>query len=391
MKPFQPEQVKTFRAPKYGGVTLSLLSMFVLGSMLVVWNRLPKEKPAPALRVLCDEALRVPVEKAIIQFEGEMNRGISLDFIGPQRPAPHEGKIYDLYICVEGGEANQAPEIKVAVPVAFQKLVLATRKDFSINLSSLAELLEADLAFATCLNTSASGKALEKALTEAGEWNKVMSKSLRAYPSSLQSAAALSSDEELEAVFVWDSVARGFDLRIHRIKELDGAMKAIEARVSKESENPSLAFGFSRFLAAPTKGQFYFAEANFTGVAGDAWTENPELFVYCANQVKEALIPGLEAFEKKFCVKVTAHFIDQPDIAKALGLISRSKAVKSMPDLVFGSMGKANDKLAAHFDLYPDSRVVGENLPVFVHKSTRFPASTRNLLGFMRSWRKDVH
>ncbi len=89
-------------------------------------------------------------------------------------------------------------------------------------------------------------------------------------------------------------------------------------------------------------------------------------------------------------MKVTAHFIDQSDIAKALGLISRSKAVKSMPDLVFGSMGKANDNLAAHFDLSPDSRVVGENLPVFVHKSTRFPASTRNLLGFLRSWRKDV-
>ena len=39
IKPFEPDQVKTFRAPKYTGITLSLLSMFVLTAMFAVWNK----------------------------------------------------------------------------------------------------------------------------------------------------------------------------------------------------------------------------------------------------------------------------------------------------------------------------------------------------------------
>jgi hypothetical protein len=41
MKPFEPDQIKTFRTPKYTGVTLSLLSIFVLASMIAVWDMMP--------------------------------------------------------------------------------------------------------------------------------------------------------------------------------------------------------------------------------------------------------------------------------------------------------------------------------------------------------------
>ena len=84
MKPFNPEKAKVFKTPKYGGVTLALLSMFVLASMLVVWNKLPPENSSTSLKVLCDDALRFPVEHGASRFEREMKVKVSLDFVQAQ-------------------------------------------------------------------------------------------------------------------------------------------------------------------------------------------------------------------------------------------------------------------------------------------------------------------
>ncbi|OUU46591.1 MAG: hypothetical protein CBC16_00130 [Verrucomicrobia bacterium TMED56] len=51
-----------FKTPKFTGVTLSLLSMFVLAAMFVVWEKFPKESPippSPKIKLLCDQRLKV--------------------------------------------------------------------------------------------------------------------------------------------------------------------------------------------------------------------------------------------------------------------------------------------------------------------------------------------
>ena len=89
MKPFNPEEIKTFRAPKYGGVTLSLLSMFVLASMIVVWNKIGEqgqEQFNQSIRVLCDESVSAPVKECAEQFEREMKVKVSIHSTpGPDR------------------------------------------------------------------------------------------------------------------------------------------------------------------------------------------------------------------------------------------------------------------------------------------------------------------
>ena len=81
MKPFNPEEIKTFKAPKYGGVTLSLLSMFVLASMIVVWNKIGKQEQEllnESLSVLCDKSVLIPVKQCAEQFEREMKIKVSV-------------------------------------------------------------------------------------------------------------------------------------------------------------------------------------------------------------------------------------------------------------------------------------------------------------------------
>jgi ABC-type molybdate transport system substrate-binding protein len=382
VKPFNPKQAKTFRAPKYGGVTLSLLSMFVLGSMMVVWNKLPPENSSISLRVLCDEALRKPVEQGASQFEREMKVKVSLDFV--QSQSDQDG--YDLYIPTERTVAKEDGHRSTAIPVAFQSLVLATRKNFSPNLRDLDQLFQENLAYATCQTSSSSGNALEEALTMAGKWKKVISKGKATFPSSVEAAVSLSSENTLEAVFIWDSIARQFDLRIHRLKELEHASGAINAILGKDKENRAQSFQFARFLAAPTKGQFYFAKQGFVGVNGDAWTEKPALYVYCANNAKDLILDKLERFEEHEQVSVDTHFLDQDKIPLAIGLIARSKAKKSLPDLIFGSMGKEGGELSDQFELSSELLDFKEfRIPVYTRKLTRFPSTTRRLLQFLQT------
>ena len=82
MKPFDPSQIKTFRTPKYTGITLSLLSMFVLTSMMVVWDKVYyKEEPLRFLNILCEVSLQQPLVEAAENFKAEYNIQINLDFL----------------------------------------------------------------------------------------------------------------------------------------------------------------------------------------------------------------------------------------------------------------------------------------------------------------------
>ena len=81
IKPFEPDQVKTFRTPKYTGITLSLLSMFVLTAMFAVWNKVsnPAETHHTIL-VLAEKSLQAPLAEISEQFKNELNIRVEYTF-----------------------------------------------------------------------------------------------------------------------------------------------------------------------------------------------------------------------------------------------------------------------------------------------------------------------
>jgi len=83
VKSFKTDQIKTFRTPKYTGISLSLLSMFVLMAMIVVWNKVsvPQEKKN-LVRVLAEEKLNSPLLKIAKEFKKEFNINLDFEFFG---------------------------------------------------------------------------------------------------------------------------------------------------------------------------------------------------------------------------------------------------------------------------------------------------------------------
>lgn len=81
IKPYNPEETKYFKTPKYTGFTLSLLSLFVLASMLVVWQKtstsiIHEDK----ILVLADSSSKEPITHAVNEFIREMNLPVKVSF-----------------------------------------------------------------------------------------------------------------------------------------------------------------------------------------------------------------------------------------------------------------------------------------------------------------------
>ena len=75
---------KVFKTPKYTGVTLALLSMFVLTSMMVVWDRIsdsPNATNSELLEVFCEKSLQPIFRPAIQSFYKKTGIGCNVSFL----------------------------------------------------------------------------------------------------------------------------------------------------------------------------------------------------------------------------------------------------------------------------------------------------------------------
>ena len=356
MKPFNPEEIKTFRAPKYGGVTLSLLSMFVLASMIVVWNKIGEqgqEQFNQSIRVLCDESIAIPVKECAEQFEREMKIKVSihptagLDQNGSKAKGTVNGDAYDLDLFT--GKANGQDLSLNQVPCAFRSIVFATRKDFSPEMTELEEVFQNNLAFSSSPGSAKDGRLLELCLERQAGGGKFFPKERKLIPLPAALALEVASGKNLDGAFMWDFSARNFDLKIHRIRELEPASQTFVCKNERLSSKPPLRLTIRPFPRRPTRGQFYFAKAGFVGVNGDAWAEKPFLYVYCAKPVENFILDEFERFESEALVSIERHFLNEEKMALSLSLIAQSKAKKALPDLVFGLPQNQNAQMPAQF------------------------------------------
>tara|TARA_B110000008_G_scaffold176198_1_gene175742 strand:- start:4366 stop:5241 length:876 start_codon:yes stop_codon:yes gene_type:complete len=131
IKPFEPDQVKTFRTPKYTGITLSLLSMFVLTAMFAVWNKVsdPSETHHSIL-VLAEKSLRAPLTEVSEQFKNELNVRIEYTFCNPNLIQNLEdNQSFDLIISSDNEIQNKDSDrsnFSNKIPIAEKKSTVSS-------------------------------------------------------------------------------------------------------------------------------------------------------------------------------------------------------------------------------------------------------------------------
>jgi hypothetical protein len=69
-----------FRPPKYTGITLSLLSIFVLVSMLAVWEKMAAIPDLPVLHILAWNEAKIPLESARLTYQKEASCLLNISY-----------------------------------------------------------------------------------------------------------------------------------------------------------------------------------------------------------------------------------------------------------------------------------------------------------------------
>ena len=287
--------------------------------MLVVWNKLPEQKTAPDdLIVYCAAGIRKPVEEAVKAYQDEFGVKIALDY---DSSGALEGKLQldvdnnksraDLYIPADLSFANRAMQkglTKESIQLASFNLVLASNPSANLKFTTLDEFLDLDAPFVICNEAAGVGKTTKAVLENLGEWDTFNAAKKASSPRVTDAAAAIAASKVVQAGFLWNTTAKQFGLKIHEIAAFKLIRSKITANVCSSSLKARQALLFARYLAAPSKGQVYFAKHNFTGVDGDKWEENPELIVYCGGVNREAVTETLRDFEKREGCKIVEQF-----------------------------------------------------------------------------------
>ena len=251
MKKYQfDKSPQLIRPPKYSGITLSLLSLFVLVCMLAVWEKMPKDDFQSPLSVWAPAKAEAALRDAVKGFEAETGARLVLTFdsfateneISPQGKQPHDLLIF------EDHSGSGLP----ARPIKKENIVLL------------------------------------------------------AYQKAKPSSAAL------------------------------------VASVPETCRNSILAFQFARYLSAPTRGQFDFANAGWTGVDGDRWSIAPEIKVWISGGLVQDIHPFLTTFEKREGAKIIPETFSGESLLKALEIAGKSESKDFLPDIVYVQDKKQN-------------------------------------------------
>ena len=97
-----------YRQPKYTGITLTLLSVFVLVCMVAVWEKMPKQEKPFVLKGLAWSLYKDAMDPAILAFEKETGIIVQLEYQSKpdslqylQNEKFDENISFDLAICPE--------------------------------------------------------------------------------------------------------------------------------------------------------------------------------------------------------------------------------------------------------------------------------------------------
>jgi hypothetical protein len=262
---------KIFKTPKYTGVTLSLLSMFVLAAMFVVWQKFPKQDPQESeqnISILCDFKLKIPVEKILASFKKE-------------------------YPC-----------------------------SFLINFMDAEELTS----------------ALEN---KSGSY-----------------ADLLIANKTILQKFTYSDYGEGIPFAFEKLSNSPPEQQSGEpflCSIKNDTPHSHLAFALGRYFSAPSRGQFFLAEAGFTGVNGDIWKLRPRVSVLVPKTYEDRTIHIAKKFSELEGVNLDVMGKDELEANATIHLISKSNAKEYFPDLLIGYKELSTDN-KSYFPVTENSR-----------------------------------
>jgi len=297
-------------------VILASVAIALTGIVGLTWR---EQKPSSTdsirpILVYCAAANRAAVEDIIARYRQEFDREVTLEF-GASQTLLSRCEIAgngDLFVPADDSFIDIADEkglVNERIPIASMKCVLAVAKGNPKKITGLADLLAGTLRVVQAdPDATAVGKVTRQSLLSRGLWNE-LHQVTSAYRGTV---ADVANDVQIGAAdvgIVYDAVLGSFpQLEAIEIAELETAVSQVEIGVLTSSKNSAAALHLARFLSAADRGLISFQEKGFETVAGDEWSDKPELKLFAGSMLRPAIEDTIQRFQEREGVVVSTVY-----------------------------------------------------------------------------------
>ena len=336
MKPFDPSQFKTFKTPKYTGVTLSLLSMFVITAMMVIWDKISEQnKPKFFINLVCDDYLQKPLTEIAKSFKEEFNVQVNLNFFKD---------IDEINLTEEGFQ--QSPNILISksipdnsnikiidsIPIIKKEFVLASDSNSTLDTINLNK----NLKIGFYVSNPQAEKIIREKFIEDSRSNLLVP--CMSYEDIL---VKLSKNKLDFGVLPYKTAhQKGLNIIDEEWFRQDGV--TYYCNILESSQRPKLSFQFTRYLTAIDKGQINFVRQHHKTIGEDLWKPLPVISVYCEDIYEENISNLVYILEEKEGIEINLLAPNQSDLLATLISISQSNVQNLIPDLLIVSSETEN-------------------------------------------------
>ncbi|MCA8993138.1 MAG: molybdate ABC transporter substrate-binding protein [Planctomycetaceae bacterium] len=266
------------------------------------------------VRLFCAASNRAVIEEIRADYEAECGEKVEIEY-GPSQTLLTTIEVSgqgDLYLPADTTYLDMAEEkglTEEVFPLADMHLVLCVPKGNPLGIKSFEDLFAPGVRIVQAEpDAAAVGRMTREILTESGQWNRLEEQTT----ATRSTVTEVASDVKLGAAdvgIVYDAVLHTFpELEAVALPEFATGVAHVAVSVIKTSSHPTAAIKFARYAAAHDRGQKRYAEFSFTPANGDAWTETPEMTIYCGSMLRPAIEKTVAEFEQREGAKVTTVY-----------------------------------------------------------------------------------
>lgn len=335
-----------------GAVTLICVLIFLM--RLGPENR---DSDQDRLIVFAAAGMRVPMEEIARQYESEFGVTLEIQYNGSntllnQLQTDRFNEV-DVYLAADDFYTTKAIELGLAmdtVPVAYQRPVIAVRRDSEQTINSFEDLLRDGVRVAVANpDQAAVGKATRRQLSPLNIggiscWDQ-LEQHVRQSGVFKPTVNDIATDVKLgniDAAIVWNSTVAmpkyREDLVSISLPELNGSPDLISIAVLKSSTDLPSAYRFARYVSARDRGLETFSKYGTEAVDGDIWSDVPQVNFFCGAVNRRTTEQIVEEFQRQEGVVVNT-------IYDGCGILtSRMQGIEGQsPDLGFPDVYMACD------------------------------------------------
>lgn len=323
------------------------------------------QSPLEPVMLYCAASNRAVMDAIIAKYREECGRVINVQY-GPSQTLLTTLEVSgqgDLFLPADSSYIDMAQKkelVEEVIPLAKMHAVVAVVKGNPKNIQTFEDLLKPEIKLVQANpDAAAIGKVVRDKLQSQGLWDQ-LSKNTVAFRMTVNDAANDVALGAADAAIVYDAVLHG-NAKVEwiKLKELEGATSDVCLAVARSTKQPPNTLHFARYVSAIDRGLKQYTAGGFEIVAGDKWSNAPELSIFAGSMLRPAIEKTLIAFEQREGVRVNRVY-------NGCGILVAQMQGGQHPDAYFACDKEFMSKVP---DLFPAPVDVSQNeLVILVQK-----------------------